>query len=88
MEEKKRRKKELGIDSEESEYFCRDQKLGLELDQRSVLGAVDRPEWDEKVLKEIGFLVATDRDAWKEVGRKMPDRWVDLAPMFLLECRK
>ncbi len=88
MEEKKRRKKELGIDSEVSEYFCRDQKLGLELDQRSVLGAVDRPEWDEKVLKKIGFLVATDRNAWKEVGRKMPDRWVNLAPLFLLECRK
>ena len=62
--------------------------MGLELDQRSVLGAVDRPEWDEKVLKETGFLVTTDRDAWKEVGRKMPDRWINLAPLFLLECRK
>lgn len=52
------------------------------------ISALDRPEWDEEVLRQVGFVdVATDRNFYQRVLKErdefyMPDR------MFMIEAKK
>ena len=70
-------------------YTCTDidrmEKLALQMP----LSAIQRPIWDEKVLRSIGFSdVAVDQEIWKQVWSEEEKLNYAAFPMFMIEAVK
>lgn len=87
MERKKELRKKYCLPIEEVHYVG-NQSLAQELDVRSMLGSVDRPDWDYRVLERAKMDVDVDMDAWKYLWDDDEKKWFEYAPMFMINAKK
>lgn len=70
-------------------YLCTDIERMEQIALQVPLSAIQRPEWDEKILKKIGFAnITTDRDIWKKVWSTEEKLNYQSTPMFMVAARK
>lgn len=67
FEQKKKDEAEYMLKYGEPQDSCQDSGLMSQLDREAVLAEEIRPEWDRKVLEDLGLKVKTDEEAYKEL---------------------
>lgn len=87
MQHKIELRKQLKTKSGKPEYFC-DPHLGKELDQKSVLGTYDRPQWDILFLEKLGMDTYLDEEAWKTLWSEETKIYSGATPMFMIKAQK
>lgn len=80
-------RKQLKTEPVKPEYFC-NPDLGKELDQKSVLGFYDRPQWDLAVFRELGMNTDLDEDAWQTLWSEETKIKSGATPMFMIKAQK
>ena len=88
MEKKKEFRKNNNLPTHDTPYFWGDHQLAQELDVRSMLGNVERPDWDYRVLDRIKMDVDIDMDAWKYLWSDEDKKLYGYAPMFMINAKK
>ena len=88
MEKKKEFRKNNNLPTHDTLYFWGDHQLAQELDVRSMLGNVERPDWDYRVLDRIKMDVDIDMDAWKYLWSDEDKKLYGYAPMFMINAKK
>ena len=87
MEKKRISRKKYNLPAQETHYVG-DIGLAQELDVRSMLGKVYRPDWDYKVLDKIKMEVEIDMEAWEYLWDDDTKKLFEYAPMFMVNARK
>lgn len=93
-DEEKRRayendRKKVAQEAYDDHYLCTDIERMEKIALQVPLSAVKRPEWDEKILNEIGFAaINIDEDIWKNVWSEEEKLNYQSTPMFMIEAVK
>ena len=88
METKRNLRKQYNLPAQDTTYFWGDNSLAQELDVRSMLGNVERPDWDFKVLDKLKMDIEIDTDAWKYIWIDEDKKLYGYAPMFMINAKK
>lgn len=87
MEKKIEFRKKHNLPAQETHY-AGDMGLAQELDARSMLGNVYRPDWDFNVLDKMKMDILVDEDAWKDLWNDDYKKQFGYAPMFMINATK
>ena len=87
MEKKRALRRKYNLPTKETHYVG-DISLARELDVRSMLGKVYRPDWDYKALDKINMDVEIDTGAWEYLWDDETKKMFGDAPMFMINARK
>ncbi len=87
MERKRALRTKYNLSVRETHY-AGDHSLAQELDVRSMLGSVERPDWDYKVFDRLKMNVEVDEEAWQYLWNEESKKLFGYAPMFMINAKR